>query len=39
MMFMVPPSARVRVIRALNRGGGSASGVHLTGEGAESWVV
>ncbi len=39
MMFMVPPSARVQVIRALNRGGGSASGVRFTGEGAESWVV
>ena len=39
MMFMVPPAARVQVIRALNRAGGSASGVHFTGEGAESWVV
>ena len=39
MMFMVPPAARVQVIRALNRAGGSASGVHFTGDGAESWVV
>jgi len=39
MMFIVPPPARVRVIRALNRSGGSATGVHFTSDGAESWVV
>jgi D-glycero-alpha-D-manno-heptose-7-phosphate kinase len=39
MMFIVPPPARVRVIRALNRAGGNASGVHLTTEGAESWIA
>ncbi len=39
MMFIVPPAARVQVIRALNRAGGTASGVHLTNEGAESWIA
>lgn len=38
MMFMVPPTRRTQVIRALNEAGGQASGVHFTGEGAESWV-
>ena len=39
MMFIVPPQHRVRVVRALNGAGGSASGVHFTAAGAESWVV
>ncbi len=39
MMFLVPPHRRIGVVRALNGAGGSASGVHLTGQGAESWVV
>ena len=39
MMFLVPPPARVRVIRALNRAGGSATGVRFTAEGAESWIA
>ncbi len=39
MMFLVPPTRRTNVIRALNAAGGTASGVHLTHEGAESWVV
>lgn len=39
MMFIVPPRHRVPVIRALNRAGGSATGVHFTDEGAESWIV
>ncbi len=39
MMFIVPPEHRVGVIRALNAAGGSASGVHFTPEGAESWIV
>jgi D-glycero-alpha-D-manno-heptose-7-phosphate kinase len=39
MMFIVPPDRRIDVVRALNRAGGSASGVHLTSQGAESWTV
>jgi D-glycero-alpha-D-manno-heptose-7-phosphate kinase len=39
MMFIVPPDRRIAVVRALNAGGGSASGVHLTSQGAESWSV
>lgn len=39
MMFMVPPCRRVGLIRALDRAGGLASGVHLTTGGAESWIV
>ena len=39
MMFIVPPERRIAVVRALNGAGGTASGVHLTGEGAESWTV
>ncbi len=39
MMFIVPPAARVRVIRALNLAGGNATGVHFTAEGASSWTV
>ena len=39
MMFVVPPARRIAVVRALNAAGGTASGVHLTGRGAESWMV
>jgi D-glycero-alpha-D-manno-heptose-7-phosphate kinase len=39
MMFIVPPDRRIAVVRALNAAGGSASGVHLTSQGAESWSV
>jgi D-glycero-alpha-D-manno-heptose-7-phosphate kinase len=39
MMFIVPPRRRIPVVRALNAAGGTASGVHLTGIGAESWTV
>ena len=39
MMFIVPPDRRIGVVRALNNAGGTASGVHLTNEGAESWTV
>lgn len=39
MMFIVPPHRRIGVVRALNAAGGTASGVHLTGQGAESWTV
>ncbi len=39
MMFLVPPRERVRVVRALNRAGGTANGVHFTADGAASWVV
>ncbi|PPQ30053.1 GHMP family kinase ATP-binding protein [Rhodopila globiformis] len=39
MMFFVPPARRIPVVRALNAAGGTASGVQLTGRGAESWVV
>lgn len=39
MMFLGPPEARVRLIRALNAAGGTASPVHFTEKGAESWVV
>ena len=39
MMFLVPPPRRMQLIRALNEGGGTAGGVHFTGEGAESWAV
>ncbi|HVZ08065.1 hypothetical protein [Rhodopila sp.] len=37
MMFLVPPNRRIPVVRALNDAGGTASGVHLTSQGAESW--
>ena len=37
MMFLVPPHRRISVVKALNNAGGTASGVHLTGQGAESW--
>jgi D-glycero-alpha-D-manno-heptose-7-phosphate kinase len=36
-MFIVPPRRRIAVVRALNAAGGTASGVHLTQQGAESW--
>ncbi len=39
MMFIVPPGRRIGVVRALNAAGGTASGVHLTAQGAESWAV
>ena len=39
MMFIVPPERRIAVIRGLNELGGSASGVHFTPSGAESWAV
>jgi len=39
MMFIVPPDRRIGVVRALNDAGGTASGVHLTAQGAESWTV
>jgi D-glycero-alpha-D-manno-heptose-7-phosphate kinase len=37
-MFIVPPQNRVRLIRSLNAMEATASAVHFTGEGAESWV-
>jgi D-glycero-alpha-D-manno-heptose-7-phosphate kinase len=37
MMFVVPPARRVAVIHALRQAGGTASGIHLTMDGAESW--
>jgi D-glycero-alpha-D-manno-heptose-7-phosphate kinase len=39
MMFIVPPERRIAVIRGLNALGGTASGIHFTQTGAESWVV
>ena len=39
MMFVVPPNRHIPVIRALNERGATASGVHLTRMGAESWSV
>jgi D-glycero-alpha-D-manno-heptose-7-phosphate kinase len=39
MMFIVPPERRIPVIRGLNELGGSASGVHFSQSGAESWMV
>jgi len=39
MMFIVPPRHRVPVVRALNQAGGTATGVHFTNQGAESWIV
>jgi D-glycero-alpha-D-manno-heptose-7-phosphate kinase len=39
MMFIVPPERRIAVIRGLNELGGTASGVHFTQTGAESWFV
>jgi D-glycero-alpha-D-manno-heptose-7-phosphate kinase len=39
MMFIVPPSRRYQVVRALNDAGASAGDVHFTTQGAESWRV
>jgi D-glycero-alpha-D-manno-heptose-7-phosphate kinase len=39
MMFIVPPPRRIAVIRGLNQLGATASGVHFTPTGAESWIV
>jgi D-glycero-alpha-D-manno-heptose-7-phosphate kinase len=39
MMFIVPPSRRYQVVRALNDAGAIAGGVHFTTQGAESWRV
>jgi D-glycero-alpha-D-manno-heptose-7-phosphate kinase len=39
LMFIVPPQQRVALIRALNAGDTTASGVHFTSDGAESWTV
>jgi D-glycero-alpha-D-manno-heptose-7-phosphate kinase len=39
MMFIVPPERRIAVVRGLNALGGTASGVHFTQTGAESWAV
>ncbi len=39
LMFIVPPQHRVALIDALNQAGGTASAVHFTGVGAESWTV
>lgn len=38
-MFIVPPQNRVKLIRNLNQMQATASAVHFTGEGAESWVT
>lgn len=37
MMFIVDPDERARVIRALNKSGGTASGISFTTKGVESW--
>ena len=37
VMFLVPPDARLAVIRGLNAAGADAGAVHLTTRGAESW--
>jgi D-glycero-alpha-D-manno-heptose-7-phosphate kinase len=39
MMFIVPPDDRLRVINALDAGGGRASPVHLTLKGSETWIA
>ena len=39
LMFIVPPQHRVALIDALNQAGGTASAVHFTADGAESWTV
>jgi D-glycero-alpha-D-manno-heptose-7-phosphate kinase len=39
LMFIVPPQQRVALITALNQAGGTATAVHFTSEGAESWTV
>ena len=38
-MFIVPPHNRVKLIRSLNKMQATASAVHFTGEGAESWIT
>ncbi len=38
-MFIVPPQNRVALIRSLNGMQATASAVHFTAEGAESWVA
>jgi D-glycero-alpha-D-manno-heptose-7-phosphate kinase len=38
-MFIVPPQHRVNLIRSLNQMQATASAVHFTAEGAESWVA
>ena len=38
-MFIVPPHHRVALIRSLNRMQATASAVHFTAEGAESWIT
>jgi D-glycero-alpha-D-manno-heptose-7-phosphate kinase len=38
-MFIVPPQNRVKLIRNLNQMQATASAVHFTAEGAESWVT
>jgi D-glycero-alpha-D-manno-heptose-7-phosphate kinase len=39
IMFLVPPEHRIRLITALNGAGASASAVHFTEQGAESWTM
>lgn len=38
-MFIVPPPRRVHLIRSLNQMNATASAVHFTAEGAESWLT
>jgi D-glycero-alpha-D-manno-heptose-7-phosphate kinase len=38
-MFIVPPQRRVHLIRTLNRMEATASAVHFTADGAESWIT
>jgi len=39
IMFIVPAEHRVQVINALAQSGAQAEGVHLTHDGAESWIT
>jgi D-glycero-alpha-D-manno-heptose-7-phosphate kinase len=39
IMFLVPPEQRLHLIQALNAAGATASAVHFTEQGAESWSV
>jgi D-glycero-alpha-D-manno-heptose-7-phosphate kinase len=39
IMFMVDPENRLSLIRALNEVGATATAVHFTADGAESWTV
>ena len=39
VMFIVPPQKRVELIRALCDHGSTASAIHFTESGAESWAV